>query len=49
VPVPWWFPYDERSADAFRGALAALYGPNRVRGVWRERRALLELARRYRR
>ena len=49
VPVPWWFPYDERSADAFRGALAALYGRSRARGVWRERRALLDLARRYRR
>ncbi|MGZ4333587.1 MAG: aldehyde dehydrogenase family protein [Gaiellaceae bacterium] len=49
VPVPWWFPYDDRTADAFRGALIALYGRGRVRSVWRERRALVELARRYRR
>jgi acyl-CoA reductase-like NAD-dependent aldehyde dehydrogenase len=45
VGVPWWFPYDEASADAFRGVVRALYG----RSYWRERRALLALARRYRR
>src|SRR4051795_2060709 len=51
VPVPWWFPYDEHAADAFRGALAALYtgGPlARARATWRERRALVRMARRYR-
>ena len=47
VPVPWWFPYDERSADAFRGVARVLYGDNKVRTVWRERRALLSAARRY--
>jgi len=52
VPVPWWFPYDDRAADAFRGALRALYADGiaaRARAAWRERRALLALARRYRR
>jgi succinate-semialdehyde dehydrogenase/glutarate-semialdehyde dehydrogenase len=52
VPVPWWFPYDERGADAFRGALEVLYRdglPARAAAAWRERRALVQLARRYRR
>jgi succinate-semialdehyde dehydrogenase/glutarate-semialdehyde dehydrogenase len=52
VPVPWWFPYDARAAEAFRGALAPLYAGRlgtRARSVWRERAALRELARRYRR
>jgi acyl-CoA reductase-like NAD-dependent aldehyde dehydrogenase len=52
VPVPWWFPYDEDSADAFRAALEVLYRDgigSRAAAVWRERRALLKLARRYRR
>jgi acyl-CoA reductase-like NAD-dependent aldehyde dehydrogenase len=50
VPVPWWFPYDEQAADAFRGVLGALYAdglPARARAAWRERRALFGLARRY--
>jgi hypothetical protein len=49
--VPWWFPYDEQAADAFRGVLGVLYGNGlsaRARAAWRERRALLALARRYR-
>ena len=52
VPVPWWFPYDEQAADAFRGVLGALYAdgiPARARAAWRERRALFALAKRYRR
>jgi succinate-semialdehyde dehydrogenase/glutarate-semialdehyde dehydrogenase len=51
VPVPWWFPYDERAADAFRGVLGVLYSDGlrtRARAAWRERRALLALAKRYR-
>jgi acyl-CoA reductase-like NAD-dependent aldehyde dehydrogenase len=51
VSVPWWFPYDDQAAAAFRGVLAALYGDGlstRARAAWRERRALLALARRYR-
>ncbi len=52
VPVPWWFPYDEGAAAAFRGVLGTLYADglgSRAKAAWRERRALLELARRYRR
>ena len=49
VPVPWWYPYDERSADAFRDVLEVLYGSARLRAAWRNRRSLLALARRYRR
>ena len=52
MPVPWWFPYDEHAADAFRGVLGALYSdglPARARAAWRERRALFALAKRYRR
>jgi acyl-CoA reductase-like NAD-dependent aldehyde dehydrogenase len=52
IPVPWWFPYDERAANAFRGALGPLYAQSlrgRIRAAWRERRALLALALRYRR
>jgi succinate-semialdehyde dehydrogenase/glutarate-semialdehyde dehydrogenase len=52
VPVPWWFPYDEQAADAFRGVLAPLYAdglPARARAAWQNRRALLALAKRYRR
>ena len=52
VPVPWWFPYDDRTTDAFRGVLGALYAdglPARARAAWHERRALVALARRYRR
>jgi acyl-CoA reductase-like NAD-dependent aldehyde dehydrogenase len=52
MPVPWWFPYDEHAADAFRGVLGVLYSdglPARARAAWRERRALLALAKRYRR
>ena len=48
IPVPWWYPYGAGTADAFRGALEALYG-RRLRGAWRERGALLALGRRYRR
>jgi hypothetical protein len=47
LAVPWWFPYDDRTADAFRGALRGLYGEHRVRSAWRERRALAALVRRY--
>ncbi len=47
IPVPWWYPYGAGTADAFAGALEVLYG-SRLRGLWRERRALLALARRYR-
>ena len=51
VPVPWWFPYDERTTDAMRAALSVLYGdrgPGRAKAAWAERRSLALLARRYR-
>ena len=51
VPVPWWFPYDDRTPDAMRAALSVLYGDRglqRVRAAWQERRSLALLARRYR-
>jgi acyl-CoA reductase-like NAD-dependent aldehyde dehydrogenase len=47
VAVPWWFPYDERTPDAFRTVLRLLAGDDRLRTAWRGRRALLHLARRY--
>ena len=47
VPVPWWFPYDEQSAAAFRAVVRVLYGDNKLRTAWRERRGLLQAARRY--
>jgi acyl-CoA reductase-like NAD-dependent aldehyde dehydrogenase len=52
VPVPWWFPYDARSANAFRGMLQVLYRSGvrpKATAAWRERRALVAAARRYRR
>ena len=52
VPVPWWFPYDEQAAEAFRGVLGALYAdglPAGAGAAGRARRALPALARRYRR
>ena len=47
VPVPWWFPYDKQSAETFRGVVRVLYGDNKLRAAWRERRALFHAARRY--
>jgi acyl-CoA reductase-like NAD-dependent aldehyde dehydrogenase len=52
VSDPWWYPYDERAADAFRGALTAVYGSSlsrRASALWRERRSVATLAGRYRR
>ena len=50
VPVPWWFPYDERVADGFRGVIGVLYEHGlaaKASSVWRHRRGLVSLARRY--
>jgi acyl-CoA reductase-like NAD-dependent aldehyde dehydrogenase len=50
VRVPWWYPYDERLADGFHGALALLYGRGagtKAAALWRHRRGLLALGRRY--
>jgi succinate-semialdehyde dehydrogenase/glutarate-semialdehyde dehydrogenase len=46
---PWWFPYDEHSADGFNGVLGTLYGSRagaRVAAAWTHRRGILELGRR---
>jgi succinate-semialdehyde dehydrogenase/glutarate-semialdehyde dehydrogenase len=46
----WWYPYDERTADALRNALDVLYadGVERVRNAWQHRRDLVHLAKRAR-
>jgi acyl-CoA reductase-like NAD-dependent aldehyde dehydrogenase len=49
VGVPWWFPYDARVADGFRGFLGLFYGRGlgtKASAVVRHRRGLLELVRR---
>ncbi len=46
---PWWFPYDERVADGFRGVLHALYSDGaraRAGEAWRHRGDLATVARR---
>ena len=50
VPVPWWYPYDERLLDGFEGVLELLYGeglPRKLASAWQHRRGLLRLGRRY--
>jgi succinate-semialdehyde dehydrogenase/glutarate-semialdehyde dehydrogenase len=50
VPVPWWYPYDERLLDGFEGVLKLLYGvglSRRLGQMWQHRRGLLRLGRRY--
>jgi succinate-semialdehyde dehydrogenase/glutarate-semialdehyde dehydrogenase len=50
VRVPWWYPYDERVAEGFRGALGLLYRQDvraKVSAAWRDRRGLVALGRRY--
>jgi acyl-CoA reductase-like NAD-dependent aldehyde dehydrogenase len=50
VPVPWWYPYDERVLDGFQGVVDLLYGeglPRKLGSAWRHRRGLLRLGRRY--
>jgi acyl-CoA reductase-like NAD-dependent aldehyde dehydrogenase len=49
VGVPWWFPYDERVVDGFRGFVGLFYGNGiaaRLGAAVRHRRGLLELVRR---
>jgi succinate-semialdehyde dehydrogenase/glutarate-semialdehyde dehydrogenase len=51
VPVPWWYPYDERLLDGFQGALELLYGkrlPRKLATAWQHRRGLVRLWQRYR-
>ncbi len=48
---PWWYPYDARVVDGFRGVLGAFYGIGaraRLSAAWRFRKGLLRLGRRYR-
>ncbi len=47
IPVPWWYPYDEQATAAFTGMIGVLYGSHKLRTAWRERRALLAMAKRY--
>ncbi len=47
VPVPWWFPYDDDATLAFRGLAGVLYGSRKLETAWRERRALIAMAKRY--
>jgi acyl-CoA reductase-like NAD-dependent aldehyde dehydrogenase len=50
VGVPWWYPYDDRLTDGFRGALGLFYRQGvraKVATAWRYRRGLVELGRRY--
>ena len=50
VRVPWWFPYDERVADGFKGVIGALYEPRlaaKAGALRRHRRGVATLARRY--
>ena len=52
VPVPWWFPYDETTADTFRRLLRPMYAVSlrgRAASAWRERGALAAYLKRYRR
>ncbi len=49
ISPPWWFPYDERAADGFRGAAGVVYGRGaaaRARVLWLHRRGLVTLGRR---
>ncbi|HET7044203.1 MAG TPA: aldehyde dehydrogenase family protein [Gaiellaceae bacterium] len=48
--VPWWYPYDEALADGFRAVSELLYGEGvgrKARALWRGRRGVASLARRY--
>ena len=50
LPVPWWYPYDPSLVDAFRAVGEVFYGDGLSRkaaAVWRSRRALVALGRRY--
>jgi hypothetical protein len=47
IPVPWWFPYDERAVDGFKGVVGFLHGDDRFRSLWRHRRGLVHLGKRF--
>jgi succinate-semialdehyde dehydrogenase/glutarate-semialdehyde dehydrogenase len=49
--APWWYPYDARLVDGFRGFLGLVYGRGlrvRLGAAWRHRGALIAVLRRYR-
>jgi succinate-semialdehyde dehydrogenase/glutarate-semialdehyde dehydrogenase len=48
--APWWFPYEPRGVEGFRGLLGTLYGRgvrNRAGAAWRHRGGLVGLVRRF--
>jgi succinate-semialdehyde dehydrogenase/glutarate-semialdehyde dehydrogenase len=47
IPAPWWFPYDERAVDGFKGVLEVLHGKSKARALWTHRRGFLHLTKRY--
>jgi succinate-semialdehyde dehydrogenase/glutarate-semialdehyde dehydrogenase len=47
IAAPWWFPYDERAVDGFKGVVRVLHGDDRLRALWRHRRGLMHLGRRF--
>lgn len=50
LPVPWWYPYDEALGDGFQAVSELLYGEGlgrKARAIWRGRRGLVALGRRY--
>jgi acyl-CoA reductase-like NAD-dependent aldehyde dehydrogenase len=47
IAVPWWFPYDDRVVDGFKGTVELLHGKHKLRALWRHRRGLAYLAKRY--
>jgi hypothetical protein len=49
VGVPWWFPYDERALDGFKGFVSLFYRPGlgaKASAIAAHPRGLLELVRR---
>jgi len=47
IPVPWWYPYGPRALDGFKGVVQVLHGDAKLRALWRHRRGLAHLGRRY--
>jgi acyl-CoA reductase-like NAD-dependent aldehyde dehydrogenase len=46
VKVPWWYPYEPRALDGFKGVLELLHGEDGLRGAWVHRRGLAHLVKR---
>ena len=47
IKAPWWYPYEPRALDGFKGVLELLHGEDGLRGAWAHRRGLSHLAKRY--